>query len=62
MLHRRIDELRDFGEGDDLIELAPYFAASHAKNGAVEVHVLPSGELGMKSRSDFQQRSDASSE
>ncbi len=59
-LHRRVDERLDFGEGDDLIELAADLRARHAEDRAIEKHVLASRQLGMKSDSDFEQTRDAS--
>ncbi len=51
--------LLDFGEGDDLVELADDLGALHAEDGAVEVDVLAAGELGMKAGADFEQAADA---
>ena len=58
-LHGSIDKLFDFGEGDDLGELAIDLPFSHSEDGAVEVNVFASGQLGMKTRAHFQKGSDA---
>ena len=57
-LHRRVQEFLDLGEGDDLVKLAIDLGLSHSQHGAVQVDVLPPGELGMEPRADFEQRSD----
>ena len=52
---RRVDERRDFGESDDLVELPADFRAPHAENGTVQEDVLASGELRMEAGPDLQQ-------
>ena len=44
---------------DDLVELASDLGAAHAEDGAVEIDVLASGELGMKASADLEQAGDA---
>ena len=58
-LDRRVDELLDPGEVDDLVELSPDLGAAHAEDGAVEIDVLAPGEFGMKAGADFEQAGDA---
>ena len=54
-LHRRIDESLDAGEIDDLVKLAGDLRAAHAENGAVEEHVFPAAEFGVKARANLKQ-------
>ena len=58
-LDRRVEELLDLGEGDDLVELASDLGPRHAEDGAVEIDVLAAGELGMKAGADLEQARDA---
>jgi hypothetical protein len=58
MLDRSVDEPLDAGEGDDLVELGGDLAPPHAENRAVHEDVLASGQLGMKSGPDLEQRPD----
>ena len=58
-LDRRIEKFLDLGKGDDLVELASDLGAAHAEDGAVEIDVLASGELGMKAGADLEQAGDA---
>ena len=58
-LDRRVEELLHPREGDDLVELASDLGAAHAEDGAVEIDVLASGELGMKASADLEQAGDA---
>ena len=62
VLHRRVDEALDLGEGDDLVELARDLRAAHAENRAVQENVLAAGQLRMKPGADFEQRADAPDE
>src|SRR5688572_27136760 len=55
-LDRRIDEVRDLGELDDGIELAPHLFAAHPEDGAIEEHVFATRELPVKSGADLEQR------
>ena len=59
-LDRRVEELLDLGEGDDLVELAADLGPAHAEDRAVEEDVLAAGQLGMESGADLEQRADAS--
>ena len=40
--HRRVDELLDAGEVDDLVELGADFGFGHAEDGAIEENVFAS--------------------
>ena len=62
VLHRRVDELLELGERDDRVELADDLRAEHAEDGAVQEHVFPAGQLGMKAGADFQQARHAAGE
>src|SRR5665213_310784 len=48
-----IYEILDLGKLDDLVELASDVHALHPHDGALEEDVLPSGEVGVESRSDL---------
>ena len=61
-LHRRVEELLDLGERDDLVELPVDLAAAHAQDRAVEVDVLAAGQLGVEAGADLQQAADAAAE
>ncbi len=61
-LHRDLEEALDAGEVDDRVELPGDLAALHAQDGAVQVDVLASGELGVESGSDLEQAPDATSD
>ena len=61
-LHRRVEELLDLGEGDDLVELAVDLHLPHAQDGAVEIDILPAGKLRMETRPHLEQRGDSSSQ
>ena len=58
-LDRRVDELRDAGEVDDLVELARDLGALHAHDRALQEDVLAAGQIGMEAGGDFDQRADA---
>lgn len=58
-LDRGIEELLDTGEIDDLVELALDLGSGHAEDRAVQVDVLPAGQLGMESSADLEQAGDA---
>ena len=58
-LHRRVDELLDSGEVDDLVELAVDLLAGHAEDRGVQVDVLPAREVRVEPRAQLQQRRDA---
>ena len=57
-LDRRVDELLDAGELDDLRELALDLPPLHPEHRAVQEDVLAAGELGMEAGSHLQQASD----
>ena len=61
-LDRRVEELLDLGEGDDLVELAADLGAGHAEDRAVEIDVLAAGQLGMKAGADLEQARDAAAD
>jgi hypothetical protein len=54
MFQRGIDEILNFGEGDDPIEFPVDFFFAHAEDRAVEVGILPAGELRVKAGADFE--------
>ena len=55
-LDRRVDELLHLGEVDDLVEATRHLALREAQHDAVDEDVLPSGNLRMKARAQFDQR------
>jgi hypothetical protein len=55
-LHRRLDELFELRECDDLVELPRDLAPPHPEDGAVEVDVLAARELGVEAGADLEQR------
>src|SRR5690242_9102600 len=59
-LHRRVDELPQLSEFNDTVELSVDLATSHPENRAVQINVFAPGQLGMKTRSDFNQRREPS--
>jgi hypothetical protein len=59
MLHRDVYEPLQFGETDDVVQTAADLGPAQAQNGAVEVDVLPTGQVGVKARAQFQERPDA---
>ena len=61
-LHRRVEELLDLGEGDDLVELAGDLGLPHPEDRAVEVDVLAAGQLGVEAGADLQERGDPAPE
>ena len=54
-LHRRVEEPTDLAELDDLVELALDLGSRHPQDGAVELDVLASGELGVEPGADLEQ-------
>ncbi len=50
----------DAGERNDLVEFAGDLLPAHAENCAVEVDILPPGQLAAEARSHLEQRTDAS--
>ena len=59
VLDRGVEEGLDFGELNDLVELAVDLGPLHTEDGPVEVHVFAAGKLRMEARADFQERTDA---
>src|SRR5690242_8710976 len=59
VLNGGVDELFEFGEGHDFVELAGDFRFGHAENGAGEKRVFAPGQLGMEAGADFEERADA---
>ena len=57
-LDRGIDEVFEFGESDDIIELLLDLCPAHPKDCSVEVDVFPAGEIGHHARTDFDQGRD----
>src|SRR4029079_18609202 len=57
-----IEKPLDLGEGDYLIKLSVYLPALHSQYGTVEIYVLSSAQLTMKSGADFEQATDAAVE
>src|SRR5579885_2869087 len=57
-----IDELFEFGEGDDFVELGGDFAAGHAEDGAGEEGVFAAGEFRMEACADFEEGADAAAD
>src|SRR5215211_8108943 len=55
---RRVNETLDTGERNDLLETSRDVTAAHAKNGAVEIDVLATGQLGMEAGSHLEQGCD----
>src|SRR4030095_769571 len=58
VFYRRVDEFFDFGEGFNLVKLAPDFNASHAQNSAVQVDVFTTTKFRMKPGTNFKQAGD----
>ena len=58
-LDGRVHELPDAGEVHDLRHLPRDLATAHAEDGAIEIDVLATGELGMEARADLEQAADA---
>ena len=58
-LHGRVDEVLEFGKFNDLIEAGVDFTLGQAQHDAVDEDVLAAGDLGMKSRAEFNQGRDA---
>ncbi len=57
-LHRRVDELLDPREVDDLVELPAHLLAAHAQDRPVQVDVLPARQLRVEAGADLQQAGD----
>ena len=61
-LDRRVDELLDLGELDDLVEPRRDLASAHAEDRAVEEDVLAPGQLGVEAGADLEQAADAAAQ
>ena len=62
VFHRRVYELLDLGERDDLVELRADFPALHPEDGAIEEDVFAACEIGVKAGADFEQRGETTAE
>src|SRR5581483_10055408 len=60
MLYRSVEKLLDFRKRHNLIEAATDFRLAHAQDGAIQINILPSGQLGMEAGSDLEQAGHAS--
>ena len=58
-LHRCVEEAFHAGECDDLVELSSDVASVHSEDRAVEVDVLPAGQLGVETGPHLQQGADS---
>ena len=61
-LHRRVDELLDARELDDLVELRCDLAPLHPEDRAVQVDVLAAGQLRVEAGPDLEQAADAAAD
>ena len=61
-LDRRVDELGHFGKLDDLVKLPVDLGLRHAEDRAVEVDVLPTGELWVEAGADFKHGGNAAAQ
>ncbi len=61
-LHRRVDELLELGEFDNLVEALGHFALRQAEHDAVDEHVLAAGDFRVKPCAQFDQRGDAAAD
>jgi hypothetical protein len=61
-LDRRVEELLDLGESDDLVEAPVDLPSGEPEQNSVQVDVLPAGELAVEARPDLEQRADAAVE
>src|SRR3989338_3535449 len=58
-LDRRVEELLDTGEFDDLVKFTADLASTHAEDCSIEKNILPSGKLRGKASADLKERRDA---
>src|SRR3989304_5663126 len=61
-LDRRVEELLDLREGDNLVEAARDLLPPHPEDRAVQEDVLAARQLRMEPRADFEQAADAAVE
>src|SRR5436309_13253833 len=59
VLDGSIDELVDFGECHDIVELPVDVGVFHTEDRAIEVNVFAAGKLVVKTGADFEQCADA---
>src|SRR5690606_26425833 len=59
MPHRNVDEVVQLRKIDNRREICLNLLLLQAENGAVEIDVLPAGEVLMEARTQLQQRADA---
>src|SRR5215469_4874042 len=59
VLHRRVDELFQLCEGDDLVKLSGDLFFAHAQDGTAQEGVLASSKLRMETGAHFQKTADA---
>ena len=57
-LDRRVEEPLDLGELDDLVEPSADIGSAHPEDGAGQIDVLATGELGMESGTHLEKRGD----
>src|SRR5438270_11541146 len=55
---RGIDELLDFRERHDLVEVPPNLDLPHAEDRPVQQNIFPTSQLGMEPRTDLEERAD----
>ena len=58
-LHRRVDEVLELGELDDLVEAPRDLLLRQAEHDAVDEDVLAPGDSGMEAGAELDQRGDA---
>ena len=51
-----VEEPLDLGEGDDLVHPPVDLVPAHPQDRAVQVDVLPTGQLGVEARAHLEQR------
>src|SRR4029079_5434248 len=54
--HRRVDELAELGEVDDLVEALLNLPLGQAEHDAVDEHVLAAGDLGVEAGAELDER------
>src|SRR5262249_19583828 len=58
----QVDEAFELGEGDDLVQLLADVHALEPEDRAVEIDVLPPGEVGVEAGAELEQRADATAD
>jgi len=51
-----VDEPFQFGKGDDRVELLVDLFLGHAEHRRIEIHIVPTGELGIEPDTEFEER------